>query len=498
MTILRFPAARGLIVPVVMFVLPLVNLHGAESLNDQKATRALSQKPPAWGQALSYLLQAHGQDGSNKERYRKIAMCLQNTNRSLAAMAWYQAYRVAPGADPQKAEAAGVQVELLEVDVRAKMGNLFTEAVTVAEKQIKDQVAFNGVKFTTTHNLLLLPDLQAEAGMPTEALVTEKRIAALNVRPENYSRAVNVSLRYLYRHTSLSMRDRNIYAAALVGDVATVQAELNAASAEPVKDENEKSITGHRRRGGWSHLAELIRFNLGHERNYRLAWAEQITRMDPMENLDARTGEILRQQDPSAIPDALGSLALNVGETLLKVRAMRPENAKLDVSEPTRKFAIKSVKQICSEGRFGSKGPEYDRLLVRAVSRFDANPLILTDGDGLPWPGIAWALKKKQEGGTGVSNETIALLTENGMGVNDPIPTSRKDAVGNTSLHWAVQWNNLAAVELLLANRADPALKNKLGRTPLDLALTPYKNVGGQIAIGKEIVQRLQQAMPTR
>lgn len=500
MTILRFSAARGLILLAAMLVMPLARLQGTESLNDQKATRALSQKPPAWGQALSYLLQAQGQDGTNTERYRKIAMCLQNTSRPLAAMAWYQAYRAAPGADPQKAEAAGVQVELLEVDVRAKMGNLFTEAVTIAEKQIKDQVALNGVRFTTTHNLLFLPDLQAEAGMPAEALVTEKRIAALNVRPENYSRAVNVSLRYQYRHTSLSMRDRSIYAAALVGDAATVQAELNAASAEPTRaeDENEKSITGHTRRGGWSYLAELIRFNLGHERNYRLVWAEQITRTDPMENLDARTGEILRQQDPSAIPDALGSLALNVGETLLKVRAMRPENAKLDVSEPTRQFAIKSVKQICSEGRFGSKGPEYDRLLVRAVSRFDANPLALTDGDGLPWPGIAWALKKKQEGGTGVADETISLLTENGMGVNDPIMTSRKDAVGNTSLHWAVQWNNLAAVELLLANKADPTLKNKLGRTPLDLALTPYKNVGGQIAVGKEIVKRLQRAMPAR
>lgn len=500
MTTLRFRAARAPIVLIAMFVMPVANLPGAESLNDQKAARALSQRPPAWGQALAYLLQAHGRDGSNTERYRQIAMCLQNTNRPLAAMAWYQAYRAASGVDPQKAEAAGVQVELLEVDVRAKMGGLFTEAVTIAEKQIKDKVAFNGIKYTTTHNLLLLPVLQAEAGMPVEALVTERRIAALNVRPDNYSQIVDVSLRYGYRHISLSMQDRYIYAAALVGDAAMVQAELRAASAEPARtgDENEKSITGHTRHGGWSYLAELIRFNLGHERNYRLVWAEQITRTDPMENLDARTGEILRQQDPSAIPDALGSLALNVGETLLKVRAMRPENAKLDVSEPTRQFAIKSVKQICSEGRFGSKGPEYDRLLVRAVSRFDTSPLALTDREGLPWTGIAWALKKRDEGGTGVSGETIALLTENGMGVNDPIPTSHKDALGNTSLHWAVQWNNLAAVELLLAHQANPALKNKLGRTPLDLALTPYKNVGSQIAVGREIIKRLQQAMPAR
>jgi hypothetical protein len=483
-----------------MLLLPLVHLHAAESLNDQKAMRALSQKPAAWGQALTYLLQAQAQDGANTERYRRIAMCLQNTNRPLGAMAWYQAYRMAPGADPQKAEAAGVQVELLDVDVRAKMGNLFTEALALGEKQIKDKVALNGRKYTTTHNLFLLPVLQAEAGLPVEALAMQTRIAALKASPENYSQMVDQSLRYQYRHMSLSPRDRYIYAVALVGDAATVQVELNKASSEPNRDEdkNEKAITGFTRHEAWLFLAEIIRFNLSHERNYRLAWAEQITQTDPMENLDARTGEILRQPDLGTIPLALGSLGATVGETLLKVHAMRPANARSEVSDPTRKFVTRSVRQICSMGTMASKGVEYDPMLVRAASRFEANPVVMTDGAGLSWPGIAWALKQKQEGGTGVTDATIALLTGNGMGINDPIPTTRKGSVGNTALHWAVKWNNLGAVQLLLANQADPARKNRQGQTALDLALTPTQNGADPIAVGREIIKRLQQAMPTR
>lgn len=129
---------------LAMLLVPPV--HGAASLDDLRANRALSQNPPDWGQALTYLLQAHREDPTNVERYRLIAGCLQNSNRPLAAMAWYQAYRSAPGVDPEKAKNAGVQVELLEVDVRSKMGYLFTEAVNVAEQQIKDRVGFQGGK----------------------------------------------------------------------------------------------------------------------------------------------------------------------------------------------------------------------------------------------------------------------------------------------------------------------------------------------------------------
>lgn len=498
MSIPGFPPAPRSIVLTAMCVMPLANLAGGESIQDQKAARALSQRPPDWGQALSYLLQAHGQDRTHAERYRKIAMCLQNTNRPLAAMAWYQTYRAAPGVDPQKAEAAGVQLELLEVDVRSKMGGLFTEAVNIAEKQIKEKVALNGIKYTTTHNLLLLPVLQAEAGMPVEAQATQRRVAALNVRPENYGQAVDLRLRYSYRHSDLSPQERYLHAAALVGDAATVQSELAKlpAGVSP-GEERERSITGFTRHEQWSHLAELVRFNLSQERNYRLAWAEQITRTDPMGDLDARTGVILRQEDSGGIPLALGSLAEDVGQTLLKVRAMRPENAKPELSEATRKVALRRVGELCSMGGLGS-GAEYNRLVVRAVSRFDATPLSFTDPKGMPWTGIAWALKQLTERGTGVSAETIALLTENGMGVNDPIATTLKEARGNTSLHWAVQWNNLQAVELLLAHHANPALKNGQGRTALDLALTPYRNVGSQIAVGNEIAKRLRQALTGR
>jgi hypothetical protein len=50
-------------------------------------------------------------------------------------------------------------------------------------------------------------------------------------------------------------------------------------------------------------------------------------------------------------------------------------------------------------------------------------------------------------------------------------------------------------VEVLLAHQASPALKNKAGRTPLDIAQTPYRLVGDQIGVGDAIVQRLQTAL---
>jgi hypothetical protein len=487
---LRINVARLPALLAILFVLPL---HGAASLDDLKANRALAQNPPDWGQALTYLLQAHKEDGTKVERYRLIAGCLQNSSRPLAAMAWYQAYRMAPGADPQQVKNAGVQVELLEVDVRSKMGYLFTEAVNVAEKQIKDKVGFQGGKYKTADSLFSLPRLQADAGMPAEAVVTERRIAALGVQPGNYSVFLNVSDRPFYRtQPQLStLADRHVFAAALVGDATTVQTELAKNSGALSKaDEETKEINGYTRQEGWVYLAELIRFNLNQETNHRVAVAEQITQQDPMEDLDARTGQALRQTNVAAIPLALGSLAENIGQTLLRVRAMRPENAKPELGAATRRYALKQVRQICSNGLMVSEGPDYARVVVRAVSRFEDAGAV-RDADGMDWPLIAWALKKSQES-SGVGADTIALLTECGMGVNDPVVTSVEDAAGNTALHWAVQTNNLAAVEVLLAHQANPALKNKRGLTPLDIAQTPYRLVGDQIRIGEAITQRLQ------
>lgn len=182
---------------------------------------------------------------------------------------------------------------------------------------------------------------------------------------------------------------------------------------------------------------------------------------------------------------------------LLLTTSHLPAWSESNEADATRAFALKRVRQICSMGILMSQGPEYDHLLIRTVSRFDANAANVIQGQ-LPWPLVAWALKGKAEGVPGVAHDTIALLAESGMGVSDSLATSDQDAVGNRPLHWAVRWNNLAAVELLLANQADPTLTNQKGRTPLDLATAPYKNVGDQIATGNEIIKRLQAAMPKK
>lgn len=323
--------------------------------------------------------------------------------------------------------------------------------------------------------------------MPVEAATLERRIAALGVQAENNSVFLNLSSQPFYRTQPRlnTLAERHVFAVALLGDVATARTELARIPLSEADAESE-AIYGHTRHQEWMYLAELIRFNLNQEANYRLAWAEELTQRDPMENLDARTGQVLRRTDIANIPVALGSLAESVGQALLKVRAMRPENAKPELSAATRAYALKQVGYICSLGVIASRGQDYARVIVRAVSRFE-DAGTMTDAEGRPWPLIAWALKN-------VGQDTITLLTESGMGVNDPIVTTTKEAAGNTALHWAVQTNNLAAVEVLLAHQANPALKNQAGRTPLAIAQAPYRLVGDQVRTGEAIVQRLQAA----
>src|SRR5207244_263630 len=128
-------------------------------------------------------------------------------------------------------------------------------------------------------------------------------------KPGNYSIFLNFSEQPFYRAQPElnTLAERHIFAATLVGDATTVHAELakNAAAPTSEADERNKSIYGYTRQEGWIYLAELIRFNLNQEANHRVAEAEQITQKDPMENLDARTGEVLRQADLAAIPPAL-------------------------------------------------------------------------------------------------------------------------------------------------------------------------------------------------
>jgi hypothetical protein len=182
---------------------------------------------------------------------------------------------------------------------------------------------------------------------------------------------------------------------------------------------------------------------------------------------------------------------------------MRPENSKPELSSATRKLAIERMRGICNDLSIGSgsRGTEYDRVIVKAVSRIDINQAHIEIG-GTPWPYIAWALKKWGEGMTDGSG--ITLLNANSMGINDPVTTTDKNSMGNRPLHWAVQWNNLAAVEVLLKHKADPRIKNSRGLTPLDMAQDPYRSVWIPLEEnppGKahnetiQIIQRLKQAM---
>jgi ankyrin repeat protein len=62
---------------------------------------------------------------------------------------------------------------------------------------------------------------------------------------------------------------------------------------------------------------------------------------------------------------------------------------------------------------------------------------------------------------------------------------SRDFLLRRTALHWAAERGDLAAAALLLDRGANPALVDKQGRTPLDLALAQgHADVAARLSPG--------------
>lgn len=68
-------------------------------------------------------------------------------------------------------------------------------------------------------------------------------------------------------------------------------------------------------------------------------------------------------------------------------------------------------------------------------------------------------------------NAAAAALIRHGANIN-----ARDSEMGETPLHRAASWGRRSTVELLLANHADAQIKDKHGRTPLDLAIANSQN----------------------
>jgi ankyrin repeat protein len=67
------------------------------------------------------------------------------------------------------------------------------------------------------------------------------------------------------------------------------------------------------------------------------------------------------------------------------------------------------------------------------------------------------------------------------------------DSNGETPLHWAVRKHNVPSVRLLLAAGADPNVKDKKGRTPVD-GCTTYRDDPNRA--DKETIRKLLAAVP--
>lgn len=66
--------------------------------------------------------------------------------------------------------------------------------------------------------------------------------------------------------------------------------------------------------------------------------------------------------------------------------------------------------------------------------------------------------------------------------ISDGIPVNVASVEGQTALHIAVMWGNPESVKVLLEQKADVNMKNKVnGATPLHIAATSTKNLTGTI-----------------
>merc|ERR1711920_631148 len=63
-------------------------------------------------------------------------------------------------------------------------------------------------------------------------------------------------------------------------------------------------------------------------------------------------------------------------------------------------------------------------------------------------------------------------------GLADAVFTRLAKEEGQTALHEAVDRSNVDAIQLLIARRADPSLRNCMGQSPLDMAL---ENFAGEV-----------------
>lgn len=114
---------------------------------------------------------------------------------------------------------------------------------------------------------------------------------------------------------------------------------------------------------------------------------------------------------------------------------------------------------LCSEG--------YDELVPKSLCQsylfnFGGKPEeIAALNQGV---GIGWVMRAKDDQDR---RKLVSFLLQKGVDINAIDQRS-----GITALHAAVLENNLEAVELLLSNSANPAIKDRRrGKTPLEFAL---------------------------
>lgn len=127
-------------------------------------------------------------------------------------------------------------------------------------------------------------------------------------------------------------------------------------------------------------------------------------------------------------------------------------------------IAIKTVTDfesllLCSEGN--------DELVPKSICQsylfnFGANPEAIAKlNQGV---GVGWVMRAEDDRDR---RKLVRFLLQKGVDINAIDQRS-----GITALHTAVLENNLAAVELLLSNGANPSIEDReRGKTPLELAL---------------------------
>ncbi len=176
--------------------------------------------------------------------------------------------------------------------------------------------------------------------------------------------------------------------------------------------------------------------------------------------------DVRDQSGATPLDDALRLRQMEVADLLLR-QARLPNSRALDVAAVLRDAVLRGQVNVVAMlvdrmGPLGSTTLLHDAALKGQVEIIELLLAHQADVNSLNAQGATPLHDAALAGQKGAAE----VLLKHGADAN-----ARDTESGATPLHRAASWGRIDVLELLLAHAADPEIKDKNGRTPLDLAI---------------------------